>query len=348
MAFNAPVDIVNRAMQHLGASRPTTLADTNKGADEAEFLYDKCRRAELERNIWAFSTRRAALRYVTSTTKMLTFGAYAAGTTYGVGDIVMSNDISGNSVAWVSIQATNLAHLPATVTNNVWWQQYFGPITADTYDAAATYSVGELILNSGTYYKSIANANIAGGTSSPNVAFGTAPTAWTLYTPYPVTLTQNGASRNQFVLPYGFLRVAQQDPKGAGAPYSGTTAGLQFSDFQIEDIFLLTSATEANLTTAAGAAARTPLIFRFAADVTDVTRFSTMFCEGLAARIAMELCETMTQKPDLYKQVMAKYDRFMAEARRVNEIEVGSTEPDETTFRTSRMPDQSGAAPQGR
>ncbi len=347
MAFTAPIDIVNRALQHLGASRTTTLADTNKNADEAEFLYDKCRRAELERNIWSFSTRRVALRFVTATTKMLAFGAYAAGTTYGVGDIVMSNDITGNSVAWVSIQATNLAKTPATVTNNVWWQQYFGPITADTYSAAATYATGELIFNT-VYYKSIANNNIAGGTSSPNVALGTQPTAWTLYTPYPAALTQNGTSRNLFVLPYGFLRVAPQDPKGAGAPYNGTTAGLQFSDFQIDDIYLLTSQTEAGLTTAAGDAARTPLIFRFAADITDVTRMSTMFCEGLAARIAMELCETMTQKPDLYKQITGKYDRFMSEARRVNEIEVGSTEPDETAFRVSRMPDQYPQQQQGR
>jgi hypothetical protein len=92
MAYTKPEDIANRGLQRAGALRIVTFADSSINASEANFLYDKIRQAELERNIWRFSTRRAALRAVTATTKLLTFGTYAGGTTYAAGDVVKYTD----------------------------------------------------------------------------------------------------------------------------------------------------------------------------------------------------------------------------------------------------------------
>src|SRR6185437_8862206 len=62
LGFTSPVDIANRALQHVGASRITAFSDDSKQASETFFCYDKLRRAELRRNIWRFATRRAPLR----------------------------------------------------------------------------------------------------------------------------------------------------------------------------------------------------------------------------------------------------------------------------------------------
>ena len=65
--FLTNIDIVNRALQRLGAKRITALTDTSKNADEVEFCYDKLRVAELRRSPWRFASRRANLRVLTAT-----------------------------------------------------------------------------------------------------------------------------------------------------------------------------------------------------------------------------------------------------------------------------------------
>ena len=57
--FVSPVDIANRACQHIGAKRITAFTDDVVQATELGFVYDKLRRRELRRNVWGFSIRRA-------------------------------------------------------------------------------------------------------------------------------------------------------------------------------------------------------------------------------------------------------------------------------------------------
>ena len=60
MPFVLPLDIMNRACQHLGVPRITSLnpIDDTKEAAELNFVYDKVRQAELESNLWRFATKR--------------------------------------------------------------------------------------------------------------------------------------------------------------------------------------------------------------------------------------------------------------------------------------------------
>lgn len=331
MPFSAPVDICNRGLVRAGAARISTLQDSSRNANEANFIYDKLRVAELEANVWRFSTRRAVLRKVTPTSKLLTFGTYAPATAYAAGDIVKFTDTSvtpSQTSAWVSMQAANTGNTPG-VANSAFWQLYYGPQTADTYSASVTYFIGDIVLQTATYYVSIVDSNTGSAPPSANwLALGTQPAAIALYRPYPSTQSTiaSATPKNAFYLPVGFLRIAHQDAKQAGVSYYGTTGGMQFSDFEIEDNFIISAAAD-------------PIFFRFAADVADVTRMSPMFCEGLGARIGYELAEILTQSQAKQAACERAYNFFMRQARKINAVETGSTEPDEDTFNPSRLPD---------
>ena len=60
------------------ARRIGTLQDPTKNAAECAAAYDKLRRAELRRNCWRFSTRKAALRPMYANTTYLV-GGYGTG-----------------------------------------------------------------------------------------------------------------------------------------------------------------------------------------------------------------------------------------------------------------------------
>ena len=320
MSFTTPEDIANRCLQHLGVPMIYSFADNSKNAVETRFIYDKVRRAELERNIWRFSTRRTALRPVTATTQNILFPLWLIGTTYAAGAVVRDS----NNLLWVSIKAGNVGNTPST--SSLFWQEYFGPVVADAHDVTLSYYTGELVTSGGNLYVSITNSNL--NHAPPNATYWllidtTTNACTTLYNPSPIVANQQGVARNAFVLPSGFLRIATQDVKIPGTSILKTSAGMPYSDFAIEDLFLLTSTAS-------------PIIFRFAADLSDVTRMSDMFCEGVGCRMALNLCETFTQSPQKKQQITQDYNFFMTEARHVDEIEVGSTEPPEEAYQTSR------------
>jgi hypothetical protein len=87
---------------------------------------------------------------------------------------------------------------------------------------------------------------------------------------------------NVYFLPYGFLRQVPQNPKAGAVSYLGGPSGNQYSDWVIQGQHLLTRQSGV-------------LILRFAADIADVTMMDSMFCEGLSCRIAIEVCEPLTQ-----------------------------------------------------
>ncbi len=333
MSFSTPVDICNRGLQRVGAARISTLSDSSRNANECNFAYDKLRVAELEANVWRFSTRRAPLRKVTSTTKLITFGTWAVGTTYAAGDIVKYVDTSVTpnlTNVFVSMQGSNVGNIPSSATG-AFWQIYYGPQTADTYSGSVTYFIGDLTLSSAVYYVSIIDSNTGNTPVSSATSWlplTTVPTGVTLYRPYPSTQSTVSSltTKNAFYLPTGFLRIAHQDAKQPGVSYYGTTGGMQFSDFEIEDNYIISQLAD-------------PIFFRFAADIVDVTRMSPMFCEGLGARIGYELCEMLTQSQAKQAACERAYNFFMAKARKINAVETGSTEPDEDAFNPSRLSD---------
>ncbi len=96
--------------------------------------------------------------------------------------------------------------------------------------------------------------------------------------------------------------------------YLGAPTSLLYLDWNFEGAYITSEQVD-------------PIMLRFAADVVDVATMDAMFCEGLAARIGLEVCQPLTQSSDLLKTIASEYDKFMNEARLVNAIMVGAEQP---------------------
>jgi hypothetical protein len=412
--FNQPVDIANRALQHVGTSLIATLADDDKGASEISFCYDKLRRAELRRNVWRFATRRAVLypintisnptgavsgnaiptAFSTPTpaavlpTMLLVPAVWNGSTHYPWGTIIQ--DAAGN--VWQSTLDDNFNHQPGSV-GDVTWDTYFGsmcvqPFSTDnptgkpttsnaetayfvndlvyevtsttvayygpelssqvyvslqgqnnadpsvptSWDATTIFQQGNIVQDSSlAYWESLVDFNCGNVPSTSPLCWTAAPAGYTgsdawlpligatmvdLNIQYPIGSGPSiqTETRNVFMLPNAYLRTAPQDPKAGSVSFLGAPSNLGYEDWEFEGNFIVS---------------RTPfpIIFRFVADVTLVPKFDDMFCEGLAARIGMEICEAMTQSNQKIGTIASAYNKFMTEARMVNGIETGSVEP---------------------
>lgn len=323
LAFTQPVDVVNRAGQHLGVNKITAAQfqaanPVVKLATEAQTCYDKLRVAELERNTWTFSTSRAVLRSLTPTTQLWTPAAWSNVTAYNAFAIV-----SRGGDFYVSSAATTGAD---PLTNSPLWTKYFGVITLDTYDAETSYFAGELTVFSGLFYMSIQTGNEGNEPdTSPlfwMVVGGTAAVIQIIY-PIGVGPSSQSSTANAYRLPYGFLRRAPDQPHVAMSPVGGPAYNGP-DDWLFEGSYLLSSDPG-------------PIVLRCVIDITDVSLMSPMFCEGHAARMAKEMCEALTQATDKQATAERAYKLAMAEARQVDAIEQGAIDPIEDTYLLVRL-----------
>lgn len=246
--------------------------------------------------------------------------------------------------------AGELVYTPSTTSAVVYLSLITGneddPTTVDAWDATVTYGVGDTVTAAdAVVYQSRVNLNI-----NLNPTAAGHPTQWETI---PVTQPQrrqsinwirvSGATltrpliiyplgtgpqsqrttRNIFRLPAGFLREAPQDPKAGIVAYLGAPTGLPLNDWEYDGDYLC--ASEPSM-----------LVYRFVADVTNVRGFDPMFCEGLAARIALEVCEPLTQSTEKLQNIGAEYKTFMGDARTVNGIETGAVQPPEDEYITCR------------
>lgn len=425
--FNTPTDIGNRALQHCGAElMDATLGFTqnSKAARQINFLYGKLRRAELERNVWTFATRRAALRAIDTNTMLLEAALWVSSTTYFVGSIVDD----GTGTLWSSRIQNNLNNQPnATPTPSSAWEPYFGPMTVSLYattityysgelvyttagdgtsriyaslqdgnsdnpatattwsatttyktadvvtylstaymslidlntnqtpssapaawSSGTTYSIGQHVYNTtdGLIYSSVGNGNVGhnpatdGGVNWTNTGVlcpwttvfvaGTGSVKWreiggaefpngvgitTLNIAYPLGSgpSSQNVTRNVYRLPAGYLKDAPQDPKAGSNSWLGAPTNTLYNDWLFESEYIVTRDNGV-------------IILRFVADIQDVKKMKSMFCEGLAARIGMEVCEPLTQSSAKLGTIAQLYAKAMGEARTVNAIEAGSEE----------------------
>lgn len=135
---------------------------------------------------------------------------------------------------------------------------------------------------------------------------------------------EQSASRNVYRLPNGYLREAPQDPKAGSTSFLGAPSGLMYNDWEYEGNYFTTRDSE-------------PIIYRFCADLRNVPIFDSMFCQGLGCRLAVDMCEELTQSADKIQRVEALYKGFMGEARVVNGIETGPTEPPVDDYISCRL-----------
>jgi hypothetical protein len=130
-------------------------------------------------------------------------------------------------------------------------------------------------------------------------------------------------SQNIFKLPAGYLRIAPQNPKVA-VPMLGAPTGNTYNDWQIENGYIV-SADDG------------PIRLRFVADVTDVTKMDALFCEGLAARIGLEIAQPITQSDARLQTIASLYKRFMDRAKVANSIEAGYDDPPDDVYVSVRL-----------
>ncbi len=423
-AFQTPVDIANRALQHVGGRRIVALTDNSRNASEIAACYDQLRQAELRRNCWRFALRLTAIAPLTSTTFFIQPAAWSSTVIYPQGAIVA--DTSGNW--WISVQGNNVGNTPGVYTKGIVpvWQPYFGPMTADifqisgsgttsppavnsyytgqivyenpgqgivnvyasmengnsidpstaaTWSSTVNYTAGDVVIYGGFYYMSLFNFNLNNVPSSSDAQWQSTITyaIGKLVCGYDGNeyqslvagninnnpITDNGLhwgptgkkvpwaaqfsgsiangngwvslpgmnldpatfvypigagpiddidTINVFPLPAGYLRRAPLDPKEGMIAWLGGPTGYYPPDYVFTDKFF-TSQTA------------TPIVFRFVADMQDVASFDPMFCEALAARIAIEVCETLTQDPEKLQACRGAYSQAMAMAAIENAIE---------------------------
>lgn len=192
MAFRTPVDVCNRALQHIGAPRISStlgFSENSRQASETQFCYDKVRRAELSANVWEFAIRSAVLRPIESPilgfptfspmfqppfpTMFLSPALYDPLVTYFRGAIVSD----GDGALWFNNKPDNLSEEPGLYPS---WEQYFGPLSVQPYNSSAAYHTGEVVYNTigdGIFRVYVSQVN--NNTDNPTV-----PTLWGATTPY--------------------------------------------------------------------------------------------------------------------------------------------------------------------
>ena len=288
---------------------------------------------------------------------------------YSLGSFVMFNALS-----YVSLQNVNTGNFPnaaastwwAQVTNGTLWQSLIDlnigndpKNTPAGWSSLTTYTVGQVVGATDGYNYT---ATSAGSNLNKNPALGANPTYWTQgsYTAWTTTFTAGGgnsqwmqiggaafpsgvgisgfnitypigcgpasdsATKNVYRLPANYLRKAPQDPKAGVFSWLGAPGNRQADDWTFEGNYLITLDGG-------------PIVFRFIADVQNVADFDDMFCEALSCRIALEICEPLTQSSAKVGMVGKEYEKFMGEALLVGGIEAGIEEPNLEDFIACRV-----------
>lgn len=272
----------------------------------------------------------------------LYFGSYIAEefiTTWGSGYTYMQGDhaIGSDGNSYISQVDANINHNPVG-DGGVHW-------TVDTSNYAqatkTSFFNGELVHIGTTVYVSLANNNGQGTTNTypQNYFTGLPPPStvtWMTMTTAPtvdkVTFTypagagpvQDFMTRNVYMLPLGWLREVPQNPKAGQALYLGAPDGSEFNDWNYQGNKLFVSSDTGVIN------------YRFMADIQNSDEFDPMFVDGFACRIAVEICEILTQSTAKLQSIEAEYRGFMGEARNVNAIEGGPIYPPEDSYVTCR------------
>jgi hypothetical protein len=220
-------------------------------------------------------------------------------TTYAAGNKVGGSD----GIIYQSVGSGNVGHDP-TLDGGVHWTNtgVLNPWT--TVFVSGTGSL---------------NWRLIGGSGSPS---GIALATLDIVYPIGVGPSSQSTTLNAYRLPAGFLRLCAQNPK-TGLNNLGGPSGNPYNDWLIEAGYLISADVGA-------------IPLRFVADFTDVGRMRAMFCEALAARLALEVVETLTQSSAKLGIISKIYDRWITRASVANAIEDGFVDQSEDDLITVR------------
>lgn len=281
------------------------------------------------------------------------YGPWSSVPTYAIGALVIGSD----KVLYQALVSTTNVN-PANAANPTDWLKIGYPGSWPVYNSDIIYGLGDIIAgNDGKLYQSLQANNTGnqpvGSTYNPNMpttnwwmginlynpwiaCFGTttAGHGWqaldcgveNININYPVGTGPScqETTRNVFLLPCGYLRTAPQEPKQGSVSFLGAPTGLMYQDWEFDGPYLISRTPY-------------PIKFRFVADITVVDKMDTMFCEGLACRLAVAIAGRLSQSDADLTAVERAYSQFMGDARLINAIEQGATEPAEDDFLTCRI-----------
>lgn len=114
----------------------------------------------------------------------------------------------------------------------------------------------------------------------------------------------------QYQLPTDCLRVLE-------------VQGGEYQPYQVEGRLILTDQAA-------------PLKIRYVADITDPNQFDALFIEAFASRLAVELCEDLTQSNAKRQLAQGEYQAALREARRIDGQENPPDDLPETDWLLSR------------
>lgn len=183
-AFKLPIDIINRALQHMHANRISRLTEHSANALEPVAAYDRIRESELSNNLWRFATRRVILRAVqTQAVYLHTSAQTTSGTTLTftstmgvqIGQLVTGTNIPANTTvsAYTATTVTLSAAVSGTVASAA--TITFGSPTflwtPPTYAAGTAYAVGNVVVDStGDWWQ--ARVSTTGNAPTPGPIWG--------------------------------------------------------------------------------------------------------------------------------------------------------------------------------
>jgi hypothetical protein len=131
-------------------------------------------------------------------------------------------------------------------------------------------------------------------------------------------------SANVFRLPAGYIRKAPQAPKDGSKSILGAPSNATYDDWVLEGNYLVSGTA-------------LPIVFRFCANIVRVSDMDALFAEALAARIAMETCERLTQSDSKMGHAKQLYAMSISDARSINGIECGADEPPLDDYIATRL-----------
>jgi hypothetical protein len=137
--------------------------------------------------------------------------------------------------------------------------------------------------------------------------------------------------QNSFLLPTGYVKLIDPDPNWN---YVGTRGGTivgnntqsldEFSQYAIEGGYILSDATA-------------PLNIRCIMNIEDCNLMDPLFREALAAKMAEEMCEEITQSNAKKESARTDYKEAIADAKKANGIELPPQQPPLDCFITARL-----------
>lgn len=141
---------------------------------------------------------------------------------------------------------------------------------------------------------------------------------------------------NYFPLPPDFIMLAPPDQNpnytfgAVPVPPVQPNSGLQYSDWQIEQM-----GQDGGLAIATNQTS--PLRFRYISNDIQENSFDPYFVEAFSARLAIEVCEELTQSNTKLQELGAMYKQKMAMAKQRNAFEEQPVQPPVDSYILVRM-----------